>query len=144
MAKLTERQKVSRIVRALEDELDGDLFLGDADKRVGRFKVVRRGFGSELGRPDAVVWIEVETHVLGLRVSLKVPILVEAEEAGVSAAKEDFVAFFRRDKLKIPMVVVGRDRAPKRERTYEATAEVELSVHQIGFDRIEQPDWEDS
>lgn len=138
MTKLTEPQKVSRIVQALEAELNGNLFLDEPDNQVGRFKVVRRGFGSEFGRPDAVVWIELETHVLGILVSLRVPILIEAEEAGINAAIEDFERFFERDTLKIPMVVVGKAHAVKRERVCEATANVEVSLHQIGFDRIEK------
>ncbi len=137
MTKLTEPQKVTRIVRALKDNLDGDLFLRNTENKVGHFKVVRRGFGSEFGRPDAVVWIEIETHVLGVLVTLKVPILVEAEDAGISAAKEDFQLFFERDRLEIPMVVISKEGAIKRETKDEAIAQVNVSIHQIGLDRIE-------
>jgi hypothetical protein len=133
---LTERQKVDMIVRALEAELDADLFLGDTDYKVGHIKASRKGFGHELGRPDAVIWVELEVHVLGVKTFLKVPILVEAEDAGMSAAEDDFQLFFEREKLEIPMVVVGKPNAPKQRRQYDAQAHVKLTMHQIGLDRV--------
>lgn len=137
MTKLTEPEKVSRIVRALEAELNGDLFLRDMEHKVGCIKAIRKGFGSALGRPDAIVWIELELHVLGVRTFLRVPILVEAEDAGLHAAKEDYELFFEREKLDIPMVVVGRAGAPKRTEGYNAQASVRVTMHQIGLDRVE-------
>ena len=67
MANLTERQKVDVIVRALEAELDGDLFLRDTDHKVGRIKAIRKGFGSELGRPDAILWCSSLERLNSLR-----------------------------------------------------------------------------
>ena len=136
MTRLTEVEKVSRIFRALERELDGDLFLRDMGAKVGRLKVIRKGFGSELGRPDVIVWVELELHVLGMRTELRVPILVEAEDAGLSAAKEDFVRFFEREKLAIPMIVVGKGGALKLPHTAEARANVRVEMLQIGFERV--------
>lgn len=137
MSELTEPEKVSRIVRALEAELNGDLFLRDEDRKVGRVKAIRKGFGSELGRPDAIVWVELELHVLGVRTFLRVPILVEAEDAGLYAAKEDYESFFEREKLDIPMIVVAREGARKLKKEYSAQANVRMTVHQIGLDRVE-------
>jgi hypothetical protein len=136
MARLTESEKVSRIYRALERDLDGDLFLGDPKVKVGRVKVLRKGIRTELGRPDVIVWIELELHVLGMRTELRVPILVEAEDAGLSAAKEDFIKFFEREKLAIPMIVVGKSGAPKLPHTEDTQANVRVEMLQIGFDRI--------
>jgi hypothetical protein len=136
MTRLTETEKVSRIFRALERELDGDLFLRNTGTKLGRVKVVRKGFGSELGRPDVIVWVELELHVLGIRTELRVPILVEAEDAGLRAAKEDFIKFFEREKLAIPMVVIGKRGAPKLPHTEEAQANVCVEMLQIGFDRV--------
>lgn len=136
MSQLSEPEKVSQIVQALQSELDGDLFLRNQDHKVGRVKVIRKGFGTERGRPDAIVWVDLELHVLGVRTFVHVPILVEAEEAGLHAAKEDYELFFEREKLNIPMVVVAKERAPKLKKDYDAQANVRVTVHQIGLDRV--------
>ncbi len=136
MAPLSEREKVNKIFKALEHELSGKLFLGDPSRPVGEVKIIRRGFGTELGRPDVVIWVELELHVLGVRTSLRVPVLVEAEDAGIAAAREDFVKFFERDALTIPMIVVGKSGVPRLIRTEAAQANVQVEMVQIGFDRI--------
>jgi hypothetical protein len=135
MSNLNEFEKVTKIYHALEN-CNGPLYLRNLENEIGEIKVIRKGFGSELGRPDVLIWIEISFHIFGSRVHLRVPILVEAEEAGISAAKDDFELFFKREKLQIPMVVVAGHRAPKVNRQYPATANDEVSVHQVGFDRV--------
>jgi len=136
MPTLTEGEKVSRIVQGLENELNGNLFLRDLNNKVGRIKAIRKGFGSALGRPDAIVWIELELHVLGVRCFLRVPILVEAEDAGIHSAKEDYELFFEREKLNIPMIVVSKPGSQKLKKDYNTQANVRVTMHQIGIDRI--------
>lgn len=105
---MKEPDKVRHIVRRLSDELSGPLYLGDESRKVGSINVLRRGFGSEYGRPDALVMIELELEVLGAKIKVQSPILVEAEDAGLEAARDDWDLFFERDTLHIPMVVVGK------------------------------------
>lgn len=135
MSNLSEFEKVSKIYHALEN-CNGPIYLRDLENKIGEIKVLRKGFGSELGRPDVLVWIEISFHIFGSRVHLRVPILVEAEEAGINAAKDDFELFFQREELQIPMVVVAGHQAPKVNRQYPAMAHVNVSVHQVGFDRV--------
>jgi hypothetical protein len=117
----------------LEEERRGDR----QAERLGGLEVDHQlQFGSELGRPNVIVWVELELYILGMRTKLRVPILVEAEDAGLDAAKEDFIKFFEREKLAIPMIVVGKSGAPKLPRIKEAQANVRVEMLQIGFDRI--------
>ncbi len=136
MRNLTESEKVSRIVQSLEDELNGDLFLRNLNNKVGRIKAIRKGFGSALGRPDAIAWVELDLHVLGVKSFLRVPILVEAEDAGIYAAKDDYEMFFEREKLNIPMIVVSKPGSQKLKKEYNAQANVRVTMHQIGIDRV--------
>ena len=138
MASEEESRKVHAIVQRLEEDLEGDLFLRDETNKIGHLTPIRMGFGSELGRPDALIWVELELPVLGVPVRLKVPILVEAEEAGMDAAKEDYELFFQRKELEIPMVVVGRKGAQRKTKQSKTRARVNVTVHQIGFDRVVQ------
>ena len=134
MSGFTEREKVRLIVERLENEIDGDLFLHD--RKIGSVRTTRRGFGTELGSPDAVIWFEINVHVLGVSVALKMPVLVEAEDAGLSAAKDDVRKFFERDFLEIPMVVIGKRGDKRKDSTTEATVKVVVPMHLVGFDRV--------
>lgn len=136
MPPLSEREKVRRITNALERELEGQLFLSGREQSIGRIEVARRGYSSELGSPDVVIWVTIELHVFGALTRLKVPILIEAEEAGYSAAREDVRKFFERDKLEIPMVVVARNGAVAKQHVEQAIAKVDVTMKQIGFDRV--------
>ena len=136
MNKLSEPQKVQKIVKALENEIQGPLYLNDTENRVGEIIVSRRGFGSELGSPDAVIWVELNLRVLGISVSVRTPILVEAEDAGINAAKEDIRKFFERDDLEIPMIVVGRTGALSKKGIDKATARINVPIHQIGLHKV--------
>ena len=134
---LSEPEKVAKIVEMLVDDLNGDLFLKNLDSKVGQIRAVRRGFGSEYGRPDAVVWIELTLPVLGAKVNVRFPVLVEAEEAGLNAAKDDWELFFERDELEIPMVVVGRKGMCPANAKWTAKANVTGNIRQIGFERLD-------
>jgi hypothetical protein len=136
MVPLSEREKVRRITNALEREVEGQLFLNNLEQPVGRIEVDRRGYSSELGSPDVVVWVTIELHIFGALTRLKVPILVEAEEAGYNAAKEDIRKFFERDKLEIPMVVVARNGAPGKQHVERAMAKVDVTMKQVGSERL--------
>jgi hypothetical protein len=136
MASSEESRKVHAIVKRLEEDLQGELFFRDETNKIGQLTPLRVGFGSELGRPDALIWVELELPVLGVPVKLKVPILVEAEEAGMDAAKDDYELFFQRKEIEIPMVVVGSKGARRKTKQSKTQARVNITVHQIGFDRI--------
>ncbi|MBU0701298.1 hypothetical protein KKE26_08430 [bacterium] len=99
-----------------------------------KISVTRRGFGSERGRPDVVIWIELDINVLGVSTKTKIPILIEDESGGVNAAKEDYEAFFERDKLTLSMLVVGGEK--RRSKEESAQAKIQLQIKQIPFERI--------
>jgi hypothetical protein len=134
---LSEPDKVAKIVEALVNSLNGDLFLNHAESKIGQIRAIRRGFGSEFGRPDAVVWIELTLDVLGVKVDVRFPVLVEAEDAGLNAAKDDWDLFFERDELEIPMVVIGKQGARPENERWKARANVTGNIRLIGFDRVE-------
>jgi hypothetical protein len=136
MPNLSEKEKVRQICLKLEETLKGDLYFRDEDHKVGSLQPSRIGFGSELGRPDAIVWVELELQVLGVPVRIRMPILIEAEEAGMEAAKDDYELFFERNELEIPMVVVSKERALRKKSSVSTKARVKVVSHQIGFDRI--------
>lgn len=136
MNKLSEPQKVQKIIQALEDEIQGPLYFDSTENRVGEIIVSRRGFGSERGSPDAVIWVELNLRVLGISVTVRTPILVEAEDAGINAAKEDIRKFFERDELEIPMIVIGRMGALSKKATGKATARIKVPIHQIGLHKV--------
>jgi hypothetical protein len=59
--------------------------------------------------PDCVLWVTVELRVFQQDVRLRVPVLVEAEKAGLKAAREDLEKFSSRGNhpLEVPMLVVS-------------------------------------
>ena len=130
---MKEPDKVRHIVRRLNEEVSGILYLGSEARAVGRVQVLRRGFGSEYGRPDAVVMVKIELELLGTRVKVATPILIEAEDSGLSAAREDWNLFFERDTLEIPMLVVGKPGAPRKTEYWLSQAKVKGEVKFIGL-----------
>src|SRR3712207_7168009 len=46
-------------------------------------------FRSERGSPDVVAWLDLQLEVLNLPVRIRVPILIEAEKAGLDARSEE-------------------------------------------------------
>jgi len=131
MLDLSEKQKVGALLRLLEDSLKGDLYLQKEgkDRKIGRIYPIRRGFGKEEGRPDLVIWIDLDMWILGAPVKARFPILIEAEESGWVNAKQDYKIFFGKGETFIPMVVVGGDRRDEAVRTVPAN--VRLCIKQV-------------
>lgn len=131
MSKLSERERVGALLRLLEDSLKGELYLHKEGQtvKVGRIYPVRIGFGKEEGRPDIVLWIELDTWILGAFVKAKFPVLVEDEETGIPAAKADYEAFFDKAEALVPMIVVGG--AKKDDRKRIVSTRVNLAIKQI-------------
>ncbi|MDI9549566.1 MAG: hypothetical protein QM346_18385 [Chloroflexota bacterium] len=133
---MKEPDKVRHIVRRLDDELSGTLFLDSEQRPVGRIYTMRRGFGSEYGRPDVLVMVELELNVLGTRVKVQTPILVEAEDAGLNAAWDDWDLFLERDTLHIPMVVVGKPDARRDTANWTGKARISGDVRFVAMPDI--------
>ena len=131
MSELPERERVGALVRILEDSFKGDLFLNKSGKmvKVGRMYPDRRGFGKEEGRPDIVLWIELDTNILGSFVKARFPVLVEDEESGWPNARDDYEAFFEKDETLVPMVVIGGDKKDETMKT--VPCKVRLSIKQV-------------
>jgi len=129
-----EKRRVSTIYQILEERAQSEIY--SQGQKIGRIYVDRKGFGSERGRPDVVVWIELNIEVLGVPTKTKIPILIEDEKSGVQAAKEDYEAFFERDKLTLSMLVIGGEKRLSKQQ--DAQAEVRIQIEQIPFERIFQ------
>lgn len=131
MSELPESEKVGALLRLLEDSLKGELYLQKEGKaqRIGRIYPLRRGFGKERGRPDIILWIELDTWILGTFVKAKFPILIEAEESGWPNARADYEIFFSKDETLVPMVVIGGNKKDETFRTIPA--KVKLSIKQV-------------
>ena len=131
MSELSEREKVGALLRILEDSLKGELYLHKDGQtlKVGRIYPDRRGFGKEEGRPDILLWIELDTRILDALVKAKFPVLVEHDENGMYAAKADYEAFFDKAETLVPMIVVGGAKKDEGERMVSTT--VMLSIKQV-------------
>lgn len=83
--------------------------------------------------PDVVLHLYVTIrHPLLPKLKLRIPIPIEGEVAGISAAKEDLRKFAERERfpIKLPMLVIGGSGNPK-----HATDEVKLKA-KIDIDMI--------
>lgn len=131
MSELSERERVGALLRLLEDSLKGELYLHKEGQimKVGRIYPVRKGFGKEEGRPDIVLWIELDMWILGALVKAKFPVLVEDEGAGIHAAKADYEAFFDKAEALVPMIVVGGTKKDESERP--VSTRVILTIKQV-------------
>lgn len=131
MSELSEREKVGALMRLLEDSFKSNLYISRGDKmvKIGRIYPDRRGFGKEEGRPDIVLWIELDTIILGSFVKAGFPVLVEAEESGWPSARADYEMFFGKDETTIPMIVVGGDKKDENMRT--VPCKIKLSIKQV-------------
>jgi len=72
------------------------------------------------GCPDEILTIKIEFAILGTDIHLSVPVLIELEKAGYTAAAEDLNKFCKRSisgeqksYLEIPMIIVGGDKYRK-------------------------------
>lgn len=79
------------------------------------------------GCPDSLLVLKIEIPVIGRCVSLRVPLLIEAEKAGIDAALEDLDKFCKRSMpgaleggessfIEIPMLVVTKTSGHKTRR----------------------------
>jgi len=131
MSGSSEQERVSRLLKLLEDTLEGELYLsrGGNTVKIGRIHSERRGFGKEKGRPDIVIWVNIHTCILGVLTDGKFPILVEDEESGMANVREDYEAFFKENETLVPMIVVGGNKRDETTRTI--TAKLRLGIRQI-------------
>lgn len=96
------------------------------------------------GCPDSLLVLTFTLPVLGEKVSIQAPILIEAEKAGTSAAMEDLEKFCKRSLqgalegggssfIEIPMLVVTEKPKPgqKKERT---TLKALFKIREVGFE----------
>ena len=89
-----------------------------------------------LGRPDAILWVEISFKVFGQTMSLRVPLPVEAEKNGIDEAMEDLDAFAEREKfpLAMPMLVVAEAGYQTREERRHLP--VDFTIRQIPIRRL--------
>ena len=108
----SDELKLSRILRKLQGEETAKFPWGDVKVRIDYINFSAGG----KGRPDSILVLELTLPVLGQRVVVKVPILIEAEKSGIEAAMTDLNEFCERSKkgvlnggqpsfLEIPMLV---------------------------------------
>ena len=81
--------------------------------------------------PDSLLWVTVELRVFEQDVSIRAPILVEAEKTGIRDAMEDLEKFVERGKhrLELPMLVVASAGFSTEERI--RSLPVRFSVRQL-------------
>lgn len=120
MMKEKDEIKLSRILNKMYGTSEAIFPWGKARINV---KYINYSAGGK-GCPDSLLIIKITMRVLGKDVSLQVPILIEAEKAGMSAAIEDLEKFCRRSMLgtlegggssfvEIPMLVVTKTPKPR-------------------------------
>jgi hypothetical protein len=128
MSESSELERVSRLLKLLEDTLEGELYLSrDGETvKIGRIHPERRGFGKEKGRPDIVIWVNLHTWILGALIDGKFPILVEDEASGMVNVREDYETFFKENETLVPMVVVGGDKIAAATRTVNAKLRLDI------------------
>ena len=126
------------IFRLLKDNVEGTLHFKSKKgiTQIGEIIPVRRGFGTRKGRPDFVIWLRLNMDILGVNVRAKLPILVEAEEAGgLAAADKDFRSFFRTDEIRLPAVIIGGKTRKEKEKVY--VGKIRLKLSQLPSGRLE-------
>jgi len=84
--------KLSRVLGQMEGESEFDSVWGKGKIRV---KYINYSAGGS-GCPDSLLILNVSVPVLGQTVSAQVPILIEAEKAGIGAAIQDLDKFCER------------------------------------------------
>lgn len=94
----------------------------------------RIGFGSKKGTPDEILITKFVFPILGQKVSIQVPILLEAEtKGGLDAALTDLFKFSERNLkegadsyVEIPMLVIGKEyRSRKKDIQLRCTVNIE-------------------
>jgi hypothetical protein len=81
--------------------------------------------------PDCVLWADISIKILNQNLTLRIPIPVEAEKSGSSAALEDLEKFVKREKfiIEMPMLVVAESGFESRER--KVAFPVRFTINQI-------------
>lgn len=96
------------------------------------------------GCPDSLLIFKISVPVLGKDVSIQVPLLIEAEKAGMSAAIEDLEKFCGRSMLgalegggssfiEIPMLVVTETPKPKLKKQ-SLPLKAHFSIQEVPFE----------
>jgi len=62
-------------------------------------------------RPDFILWLEMDIRIAAQKLSLKIPIPIEAEVGGIANALEDLDAFAERGHypLHLPMLIIAKE-----------------------------------
>jgi len=95
------------------------------------------------GCPDSLLALRITLPVLGEHVSVQVPILIEAEKAGMNAAMEDLSKFCARSMrgtleggqtsfVEIPMLVV-REKPEHGQRREDSILKAHFNIKEVGF-----------
>ena len=87
-----------------------------------KFNPIRKGWGSQRGRPDEILLISLKFVLAGERFNFKIPFLIEDEKvAGIHGAMEDLKLYALRSLdgtdtsyLELPMLVIGNKRSVKK------------------------------
>lgn len=118
-------------------QLKGKVWLEREDGtklEIGMMTPIRRGFGTQKGRPDTVVWLELQLSMLGVNVRAKYPILVEVGKAGFADARTDFSSFFETDEIEVPAMIAGGKKREEKVLRYQT--KIKLNVVQLPLERI--------
>ncbi|RLG59393.1 MAG: hypothetical protein DRN95_02190 [Candidatus Hydrothermarchaeota archaeon] len=121
-------EEKERYIYSLLQKFEGTLYLKNKEglKEIGRVRSERRGFGGKKGRPDFILWIELDLDILKTRLRTEFPILVEEEDEGISNVERDYSQFLREGKLFVPMIVVGGEERKETLRSFHGLIKVEL------------------
>lgn len=112
--------KLSRILGQMEGESE---FILPCCKGGIQVKYINYSAGGS-GCPDSLLILKVSMHILGQTISAKIPILIEAEKAGMGAAIQDLDKFCGRSTkgtlegggssfIEIPMLVATSNPSQK-------------------------------
>lgn len=103
-------------------------------KIIIEFLPKRIGFGSKKGVPDELLIVNISFPLFGEIISLKAPVLFEAEKGGIEAALEDLRKYSQRTTatpreqesyIELPMLVLGVKKRRK-EREVNVGAKIKL------------------
>ena len=131
--------KLSRILSKMQGESEANFPWGKAKIEVNYINYSAGGKGC----PDSLLILKITMPVLDQQVSVQVPILVEAEKAGMNAAMMDLKKFCERSMkgaldeggssfIEIPMLVVTeRPKHGEKKNQYELSAT--FKIREIRF-----------
>ena len=132
--------RLSRILSKMRGESEAIFSWGKANIKIEYINYSAGGRGC----PDSLLVLNVTLPVLGERVSIQAPILIEAEKAGMNAAMEDLDKFCKRSMkgalegggrsfVEIPMLVVTE--RPRLGQKKESDAlRVDFKIQEVRFE----------